>query len=1012
MSLMPKKSGWKLRPALALAPVAAAYVLQALLWWQIAPLLWIFFYPAVFCSAWIGGGRWGLAATVASVGLVWSRFVPAGQSLDFRLGLQTAVFVGTGGLFSLIVGKLQRARELSEARVRASTAELEATAQDLRQSKAYLQTVTDTARVGLVIVDARLRYRLANRMYRELLGLPEMDMIGKTVAEVVPGLFETQIRPRLERALAGEAVGFQLYLPDSKRSGQARCLAVSYAPLLENAERAVVVTLADVTASNRSDEVAARLAAIVESSTDAIIGKNLDGIITSWNKGAELLLGYTAEEMVGQPVLRLIPADRQDEEEFILGRIRRGEVVRPFETVRLHKDGHGIDLSIAVSPIRDSAGRIIGASKVARDITESKRVQLNLRESEERLRLALDAAQLGMWERNFVTNRLTWSEREERMMGFAPGTFAGTLEAFRALVHPEDLPRLAAAQERALQGGGHYQAELRFILPDGRARWGFVRGQVFFDAAGRPERMLGIELDITERKLAEEALRASEARFQQLVENMREVFWMSDVAKQKVLYVSPGYAEVWGRPCEELYRSSLTWAESIHADDRARVIGAAATQQAAGTYDETYRIVRPDGAIRWIRDRAFPVRDKRGVVERIVGVADDITERRKLEEQFLRAQRLEAIGTLSSGIAHDLNNILAPMMMVAPLLRDSLTSPHDLELLGMIEQGAQRGANIIKQLLAFSRGVDGDRGPLQVRHLVKEMCALMAETFPREIAIKSDLAPELWPVLADATQLHQVFLNLCVNARDAMSHGGCLTVEARNVTLTAVDAGLSPDARPGTYVVVGVEDTGHGIAPEIIGRIFEPFFTTKEIGRGTGLGLSTVMGIVRSHGGFLTVSSQPGVGTKFETYLPASAHAEEAGAADADATTLMGAGELVLVVDDEEPIRSMTRRFLEQYGYRVVCAANGRDALAVLRNQPGSVRLLLTDVMMPVMGGVELIRRALELAPTLRVIASSGLNDPERTSELAALGVHKILPKPCDPHVLLGVIHAELRTVG
>ena len=1005
-------SGWIPRPVLALAPVAIAYALQSLLWAQLSPLLWIFFYPAVFCSAWIGGLRWGLVATATSVGLVWLRFVPPGQGLDLRLGIQMAVFCCMGGLFARVTGGLHQAHARAEERVRARTAELEATNHDLRQSKAYLRTVTDTARVGLVLVDGQFRYRFANRMYRELLGLPEIDLVGKTVPEMLPDLFETRIRPRLERALAGEAVGYQLYLPRSERRGQARFLAVSYSLLVENGERLVVVAIADVTASNLADEASARLAAIVESSTDIIIGKDLDGIITSWNHGAELLLGYTSEEMVGQSVVRLIPAARQTEEESILARIRRGEAVRPFETVRLHKDGRGIDLSIAVSPIRDSGGRIIGASKVARDITESKRVQLHLRESEERLRLALDAAQLGMWERNFATNRLTWSERQERMMGFAPGTFAGTLEAFRALVHPEDLPRLAAAQERALQGGGNYQAELRFVLPDGRARWGYVRGQVFFDGEGRPERMLGIELDITERKLAEEALRASEARFQQLVENMREVFWMTDVAKQKILYVSPGYAEVWGRPCEELYHSSLRWMESIHTDDRARVMAAAMTQQVAGTYDETYRIVRPDGAIRWIRDRAFPVRDRLGAVERIVGVADDITERRKLEEQFLRAQRLEAIGTLSSGIAHDLNNILAPMMMVAPLLRDSLTSPHDLELLGMVEQGAQRGANIIKQLLAFSRGVDGDRGPLQVRHLVKEMCALMTETFPREIAIKSDLAPALWPVLADATQLHQVFLNLCVNARDAMPHGGTLRLVARNATLTAADAGLSADAKPGPYVVVSVEDTGHGIAPEIIGRIFEPFFTTKEIGRGTGLGLSTVIGIVKSHGGFLTVASQPGTGTKFEAYLPASAHAEEAGSADPDAATLMGAGEWVLVVDDEEPIRSMTRRFLEQYGYRVVCATNGREALAVLRDHRGRVRLLLTDVMMPVMGGVELIREAMVLAPTLRVIVSSGLNDPERTVELAALGVHKILPKPCDPLVLLGVIHAELRVTG
>lgn len=517
---------------------------------------------------------------------------------------------------------------------------------------------------------------------------------------------------------------------------------------------------------------------------------------------------------------------------------------------------------------------------------------------------------------------------------------------------------------------------------------------------------------LEDEKRAGESLRDSEARFRQVVENIREVFWMSDVAKNQILYISPGYAEVWGRPCEELYASSRAWIESIHAEDRDRVMQAAMTKQVTGNYDETYRIVRPDGAIRWVHDRAFPVTDKSGTVIRVVGVAEDVTEKRKLEKQYLRGQRLEAIGTLSGGIAHDLNNILAPMLMIAPLLRENLTHARDLELLAMVEQGAQRGADIIKQLLTFSRGIEGNRGPVQLRHLLKEMCHLMRETFPREIVIAQDAALALWPVIADATQLHQVLLNLCVNARDAMPGGGRLTLRVRNTTLTEPDRHLSPDFKPGPHVMLTVEDTGQGIPPEIIGRIFEPFFTTKEIGKGTGLGLSTVMGIVKSHGGFVCVHSEPGKGTRFEVYLPASVTQQDGGARAGVEPSLPGRGELILVVDDEASIREVMRRVLVRSGYNVLCAANGQEALTVFLAHRVRVRLLLTDVMMPTMGGVALARAVRALEPTLRIIAMSGLNDAERTQELAALGVTQVLSKPCEPQDIFEAIQRALHGAG
>jgi two-component system cell cycle sensor histidine kinase/response regulator CckA len=514
---------------------------------------------------------------------------------------------------------------------------------------------------------------------------------------------------------------------------------------------------------------------------------------------------------------------------------------------------------------------------------------------------------------------------------------------------------------------------------------------------------------LEDEKRAGRDLRASEERFRQVVENINEVFWMSDVAKNAIIYLSPGYERIWGRPCAEVYASSRAWIESIHADDRERVVNAAVTKQAAGTYDETYRILRPDGAVRWIRDRAYPVGGAGGRVARIVGVAADVTDQKKLEEQFLHAQRMEAIGTLASGVAHDLNNILSPMLMVAGILKlRPNTSARDLELLALVENSGQRGAGIIRQLLTFSRGLSGERGPLQPRHLVHEMTKIMGETFPRNIAIAESTATDLWTVVADATQLHQVIMNLCVNARDAMPAGGKLTIEAANVILEQNEvAALDPAARPGPYVRLQVRDTGTGIPPEIVNRIFEPFFTTKGVGKGTGLGLSTVVGIVRSHGGYMKVSSEIGRGSTFTVYLPAVGG--KAGNPDGDpAMPPRGRGEQILVVDDEASIREATGSLLELHGYCVVLATDGKEALSAFLQHQGDVRLVLTDIMMPKMDGLALIRSVRLLAPALPIIATSGLDQSQNAEELARLGVGQVLAKPFVPAQLLKAIQDAL----
>ncbi|HWA87325.1 MAG TPA: ATP-binding protein, partial [Opitutus sp.] len=461
-----------------------------------------------------------------------------------------------------------------------------------------------------------------------------------------------------------------------------------------------------------------------------------------------------------------------------------------------------------------------------------------------------------------------------------------------------------------------------------------------------------------ERKATEAALHESDARFHQVVENVAEALWMFEPETKRVVYVSPRYAEIWGRTGPSVDDAPPGWHESIHPDDRAAVQKAAVVRERAEGESQTYRIVRPDGAVRWIRHRTFAARDEAGKVRRLIAVAEDTTEQKKLEEQFLRAQRMEAIGTLAGGVAHDLNNMLTPVLMTADLLTERLGDERDRRLLAVMARSAQRAADTVKQLLLFSRGAEGARTLVQCQQLLKEMVAIMRETFPREITIVEHPASDLRPVVADATHLHQVLMNLCVNARDAMPNGGTLTVGGTNVELGPRDLHLHADARCGRYTVLTVADTGRGIPPEISNRIFDPFFTTKEVGRGSGLGLSTAVGILRSHGGFITVWSESGRGTVFRCHLPAAGQSALA-ALPPPATPALapaGSGEVILVVDDEEPVREAIREILELNKYRVLLAADGREAMGRFLEQRENVRLVLTDLMMPVMNGAALVR--------------------------------------------------------
>ncbi|MCC5661482.1 response regulator [Nostoc sp. XA010] len=400
------------------------------------------------------------------------------------------------------------------------------------------------------------------------------------------------------------------------------------------------------------------------------------------------------------------------------------------------------------------------------------------------------------------------------------------------------------------------------------------------------------------------------------------------------------------------------------------------------------------------------MRDRNGQAISILTVNTDITEKKHLETQVLRAQRLESIGTLASGIAHDLNNILTPILTTAQLLQMKTpdTDERNQQMLKTIENNSKRGAALVKQVLQFARGIDGQRTVVQMNHLFSEIQQIVQEAFPKSIELTEHIQPELWAVIGDATHLHQLLINLVVNARDAMPEGGHIEISAENLLIDEDYARMNLDAHVGPYITITVADTGMGMRSEIIDRIFEPFFTTKEIGKGTGLGLSTAKGIIQSHGGFVTVNSQVGKGTEFKVYLPAVEVAKTPLVEDLE--SFKGNGELILVVDDETRILETTKILLEVYSYRVLTASDGIEAIALYVQHKDEISVVLMDMMMPLMDGATAITTLQKINSQVKVVAVSGLNVSEKLAKIP--GVKKFIAKPYTTKELLQTLHSIL----
>lgn len=566
---------------------------------------------------------------------------------------------------------------------------------------------------------------------------------------------------------------------------------------------------------------------------------------------------------------------------------------------------------------------------------------------------------------------------------------------------------------RVLKSGRHsleFYKELWATITSGHIwRGEFINrrkdGRIFYDEHtitpvrgedGVMTHFIGIMNDVTERKEVEASLRASEERFRQLAQNAKEVFYMADRSITRVLYVSPAYERIWGRTCESLYQSPASFMEAVHADDQEQLQHVLEKQRRGEeTYSE-YRVVRPDGTIRWVRDHSFPIRKETGQIYRIAGLVEDITERRQLEMQMRQMQKMESIGQLAGGVAHDFNNHLAVIQIHASLLMGADRPPFEVKNAAeQISLAAEGAVTLTRQLLTFSRKQVMQTRLVDLNDITEGMVKMLKRVLGGHVTLEFHRDCELAMVRVDSGMMDQVLMNLALNARDAMPEGGRMVVRTNHETIEETHLHVNPQARPGPHVCLSVSDTGTGMAPEIVSRIFEPFFTTKESGKGTGLGLAIVYGIVKQHMGWISVYSEVGKGTVFRVHLPS---ASSQGAPDPDPdeeVEVRGGKETILLVEDEAPFRALVRHALERYGYTVIEANSGAHALEIWDKAKDRIELVLTDMVLP--GGItgrKLIEILHESEPDLPVIYSSGYSVEVAGQGLALQENVNFLQKP------------------
>ncbi len=855
--------------------------------------------------------------------------------------------------------------------------------------------LTSKSRDGIVILDTNGAIIEANESFANMLGYPMEQLRTLHVWDWDATMTRAELNARLDRA---NPKGEQFETRHRRADGTLADVEISSTAAIIEGKRHILAICRDITERKRTEaaliERELRFRTLFNLSPLGIGLYDEQGVFLDVNEAFCAIHGLSRGEIVGHNVRMFVPPEDRETLHGNFVTMSAGRSLR-HEIVYHDKSGRAFNLSILESAIALPDGHT-GVLAIVEDITIRKRAEQALRESEERIRSTLDsltegAQIIGFDERYLYVNDTVTKQgarRRDELLGIR------MCEAYPQL---EGTPLMSRIRECLRERKSSHFQNL-FTYEDGHSHW--------FDLMIQPvpEGAFILSLDITEQRQVHEQMRllsaALNAAANAIVITDREgtIEWVNEAFCRNTGF---SYTEVVGVNPKNLVKSGKQDAEFYRH--------LWSTIKTGNVWHGELVNRRRDGSLYTEEMTITPVKDEEGQIRHFIAIKQDITEQKRLEAQFLRTQRLESVGRLASGVAHDLNNILAPILLSPPLLREGIHDPALIEIINAIEASAKRGAEIIQQLLTFGRGLDARRTPVQVRSIVQDMAQLIASTFPKNISVHTSFIGDALVVNADRTQLHQILMNLCINSRDAMPNGGSIFITINSIEVDRRMAEQNNAANPGQYIQLSVRDTGTGIAPEHLDKLFDPFFTTKGVGEGTGLGLSTVLGIVRSHKGFIQVESTLGAGTEFRIFLPVFTpeHMEPPAKNETEAI-MRGHGETILIVDDEEAIRKIARQMLEKNGYRVIEAANGLQALALLDKEPQCADLILTDLLMPEMSGPTLIRALLKRGCKAKIVTMSGDFEAERLEETSDIKSDAYLRKPFTLATLTNILHRLL----
>ncbi|MEA5514323.1 PAS domain S-box protein [Nodularia sp. UHCC 0506] len=888
----------------------------------------------------------------------------------------------------------QRIAELSQANalLQQEIEERQKTELALRKSEAQawqqlaeIENIYASVPVGLSFMDTTLKFVRINEHLAQINNIPVADHIGRTLREVLPSLSD-KLEPLYQQVIESglPIINHKVHGTTLAQPGIERYWLVNYYPLRGHDGEMLGVNsvIQDITERQRTEEQLRYQAQIIDQIHDSVIATDIQGYITSWNQGAEKLTGYSATEAMGKHISLLYPGE--------LGTVLENQIIAPLlktgkheiEVTMQNKFGKRFDALLSMSLLRSPNQTPIAMIGYSLDITERKRAETALRQSQQQFEDIINNSTAIIFLKDLQGRYILVNRGFTVLFNLSQEQIQGKTDY--ELFPQTQAEKLVANDRQVIEARKPLTVEELVPLADGIYTYLTVKFPLL-DAEGVPYAVCGIATDITKSKQAEEKIREQAA----LIDIATDAIFVCNL-EQRILF--------WNQGAEGIYE----WSE-------AEVLGKNANQilyEKASPQLEAARLsvlkdnswqgelkqITKHGKKIIVQSRWTLVRDKFGEPKSILIVNTDITEKKQLEAKFLRTQRLENLGILASGIAHDLNNILTPILTSTQLLPLRLHNidEQSRQLLKMQQDSAKRGAELIKQILSFAQGVEGKHFPLQIRHLLREIEQIVKSTFPKSIAVKTYIPNTINSIIvADPTQIHQVLMNLCVNARDAMPNGGTLRLEADNFFVDEHDAQMNPEARVGSYIVITVSDTGCGIPRELLKRIFEPFFTTKEFSKGTGLGLSTIVGILKNHGGFINVESKVGLGSDFKVYLPVSEQivTEEIYKSEIP----KGNDELILIVDDEDSIRATNKATLESYNYKVITANDGIEAVSIYAQYQNKINLVLMDIEMPSMDGIRAIQVLCKINPAIKIVAMSGLlSNRDRLRHCCADHIKKI----------------------